>query len=341
MHFRNGKMDEGFRYAKFGIARKDPRCMFILANHYACQKPLIQPALGLCVRWLGQSADAGDREAMLALGLLYCGTEVDTLVNATRGMLWIRRSAEVGNTDAMLVLAHAYATGTGVEASFVRERYWLNQAALRGVGNGALYDVASEPILALFEYIDLRPTRYVEEIDSRSGVVVNSYYEGPSAFEMIGSTLTATYAAAHVPRQEVINSCEHIMDKDGHAIYAATISSRLTTEIQLSKGEELKFSTTGWIEAGTHAGTRDPDGRYARDGAGAYLSRTFGGNFDSYNHTTDCRHASFIGGVLGSTWACLGKRSTYIAPADGLMILGVNDKDYVGNRGYFDVEIVK
>lgn len=337
--FRTGRTEEGMAYVNEGVARGSARCMFILANHYACTKPLFQPELGLCVEWMTKAAEQGEPEAMLALGMLYMGTDVDTLHNLRRGALWIRKAAETGNTEAMQLLAGQYARGYGVEEDLVLERYWLNQAAIRGVGDGAPYDVEAEPMVALFDHIDLSPTRYVREFD-QYGNQVNSYYEGPSVFEAIGGTLASTFQATHSERRSEIDAMRSVMEKDGHTIYAATLTTALETPIKLQAGDGAKISASGWIEAGTYAGTRDPNGARASGGAGGYIGSLIGGDFAAYNRSKDCPHASLIGGVEGTQWACLGSRASYTAPSSGTFILAVNDVDTKGNRGYFDVEVV-
>ena len=90
-------------------------------------------------------ATAGDAEAALKLGLLYCkGTGVPQ--NLTEGIKWIEKAADQGNASAENDVAIAYFKGQGVTQDYPEAVIWFIRAANQGNVNaqrtlGAIYSV--------------------------------------------------------------------------------------------------------------------------------------------------------------------------------------------------------
>lgn len=334
--FKNKEYDLAVKNVNRGIEKGSTRAMFIYANHFACKKPMTVTDWVESIRLLKEASLRGNTDAMMALGLVYLKCEIDSIVNERLGMTYIENAAKAGNTEAMQILCNEYAEGKILNQNMVLFRYWQNQLYFRGIGNGPLYDVKSEPLTDLFYNIDLSPTRFVKEYDGQ-GNFLRSYYEGPSAFEIIGGTFANTYANTHRQRQDIINGIEPVMEKEGSKVYAITISSAIKTNLYLMQGDQLKFNATGWVECGTWAGTRNPNGH-------RYQASIFDAAFNdvnTYNIATNCIHGSLIARTGSSEWSYIGKKRIFNVQENGTLTIAANDSDPVGNKGYFDVEVIR
>lgn len=80
------------------------------------------------VRWLQQSAENGNTEAMIVLGRL-SRTGVGILQNFGQSAKWIETAAARGNPEGMLELGRLYRDGIGVEKDPVRAYVWFNRAS--------------------------------------------------------------------------------------------------------------------------------------------------------------------------------------------------------------------
>ena len=73
------------------------------------------------------SADAGDAEAMLNLGVMYeNGRGVPK--DEAEAVRWYRKSADAGDTKAMLNLGRAYENGQGVPKDAAEAILWFHKA---------------------------------------------------------------------------------------------------------------------------------------------------------------------------------------------------------------------
>jgi PA-IL-like protein len=101
-----------------------------------------------------------------------------------------------------------------------------------------------------------------------------------------------------------------------------------STGIAVKKGDRIAFRTTGEISFGRSQGqTAGPDGNGSSNGAFPVAAMPVGG---------------LIGKVGNSSPFSIGSNSQPIVmPADGILMLGVNDNEYGDNGGFFSVVVTK
>jgi TPR repeat protein len=79
------------------------------------------------IHWLKRSAQLSDKNGMGKLGV-YLWTNG----KKEEGVLWITKSAKANNDTAQLFLARAYLSGSGIEKSDEKAKYWLEKSVENG-----------------------------------------------------------------------------------------------------------------------------------------------------------------------------------------------------------------
>ncbi len=96
-----------------------------------------------------------------------------------------------------------------------------------------------------------------------------------------------------------------------------------STTLNLRKGDEITFSSSGQIRLGAFAGYGTPNGI---DG------------FTGYNRIEGFRHGSLLGRIGNGNWFFIGESKSIIADREGQLQLMVNDDAISDNTGSFVVE---
>lgn len=78
-----------------------------------------------------KSADSGNAEAQLALGLIY-ETGMGVKADAKEAFSWYQKSAKQGYDMGQLALGDCYRRGVGVEVNKEEAKKWLQKAADQG-----------------------------------------------------------------------------------------------------------------------------------------------------------------------------------------------------------------
>jgi hypothetical protein len=82
-------------------------------------------------KWYSKSADQGDAYAQLGLGYMYYEGK-GVVLDRAEAAKWYRRSAEQGDADAQLMLGHMYYQGTGVDTDKTEAAKWYRKSADQG-----------------------------------------------------------------------------------------------------------------------------------------------------------------------------------------------------------------
>jgi TPR repeat protein len=78
-----------------------------------------------------RAAEAGDRNAQVALGWIYSsGKEIP--VDKAKAARWYRLAAEKGNLNAQVALGWMYYEGRGIERNLEESALWYGKAAAQG-----------------------------------------------------------------------------------------------------------------------------------------------------------------------------------------------------------------
>ena len=89
-------------------------------------------------KWLRLSAEQGNAEAQVTLGLMHLGESGETedclgeTENHKEAVKWFRLSAEQKNADAQCWLGHMYLEGMGVTEDYAEAIKWWKLAAEQG-----------------------------------------------------------------------------------------------------------------------------------------------------------------------------------------------------------------
>lgn len=271
-----------------------------------------------------KAAKAGNTQGMVHAGayLLY---GVDGKTDVPQGVNWITKAAEREDPMAMSLLGMLYQTGQGVEQHLVKARYWLAQGEAKGskFGNKKPKHQAEYLIDAWYN-MDWSPDYWL--VEDRFG---NQRIETTTAnpIERGLSSLLDVWINSRKQKQQTINAIELIGRQDKKRVYAATITSKLKTDLYLKKGQEVRLQALGDITLGMLAGTRSAEGiddDYLR----------------TYSLAPELPHGAFICRIgSGNPWMLAGKKHAFTVTEDGILEIAVNDADWVNNEGYFDVKI--
>jgi TPR repeat protein len=276
------------------------------------------------VRWLTKAAEGGDRDAMLSLGMLRLEGSLAGGVDTQQGFAWVRQAAEQGQPVAMRLLGGMYAEGAIVAHDPVRSRYWLNQAAGRGEGAGAAQTQQIHPLAAMLDNV-VWVEEYQVTNDGRGSTGEVRYVGTDYAASFIQTVLEAYGASRSAPMQEQLNGLVPIRKAGGVDIYAATVASHFRSQLRLPAGGTVVATASGEVQAGfVH---RCGPGGHADPYVQAY----------NYPDAGDILHAALMYRIGEGPWSLLGPGVSFQVPADGLLELAVNDRDYTNNKGYFDV----
>lgn len=109
------------------------------AMHSLARLHLEEKADSLALFWFRGAADAGERDAMVDLGLMYDqgrGTPRDP----AEAVRLYGRAAQAGSTRGMVALGQSYANGVGVARDYRQARAWNLRAACQGSAD-AMYNL--------------------------------------------------------------------------------------------------------------------------------------------------------------------------------------------------------
>ncbi|MFM9836988.1 MAG: tetratricopeptide repeat protein [Cyclobacteriaceae bacterium] len=269
------------------------------------------------------AADRGSREAMLSLGALYYDGSATGLKDDKLAFYWIKKSAEEGEPNAMLLLGKIYYEGSGTSQNLIKARYWINQAALHGIGGGNETPVQENIMATALKYGDFSNTytRYTYS-DGYEEVVDN----GPDIVGGIMGGLTSGWLASYQNQQQIIDGVEFIQKQRNKAIYGGTITTTFNTPIDLKRGQRIKITSSGKVVLGMFAGACGPNGLGTRQ-------------FDNYSISPRINHGAVMGKINQNPWFKIGTDIEITSGEDGTFALGINDVDYSNNRGYYDIKI--
>lgn len=100
-----------------------------------CSLPLsgeASPLSGASYTELSRKAAAGDREAMVELGMRYDYGQKGAPRDLGKAILWYRKAAVAGDPSAMMLLSQRYEIGRGVPLDDRKSLRWLLKAARKG-----------------------------------------------------------------------------------------------------------------------------------------------------------------------------------------------------------------
>jgi TPR repeat protein len=315
--------DEAIRWATKAAGLGHTGAMLFLAKIFFDGNKGKSQNVNTALQWFTKAANENDREAMLVLGLLYLDGNLAGEVDEKKAFYWIRRAAETGHSHAMNILGGLYSAGKLTDANLVKARYWLNKAKQLGVGEGAGQSGITHPLVAILEHTTF-DTHIIEVTE-----YANGYREerdlGIDYFgDFLDGMLDAYIASRIGPMQEQINGVEFIQTINNVNIYAGTVASRFTSNIQIKKGCEISVKAYGEIQAGfvTFCG---PNGH-----SDPYI-QSF-----SYSDAGHLLHAALIYKIGNGKWDLLGSSVKFIPEQTGILQIAINDRDYSNNKGYFD-----
>jgi len=126
----NGQTAEGLALLHQAADLGDTKAMIALGDYAATDTRGHLPDEGQAFQWYRKSADAGDRDGMLHLGVAY-DTGSGVRANDEQAVLWYRRAADKGNASAAFNLGEHYENGKGVPKD-MPEACTLYQRAAKG-----------------------------------------------------------------------------------------------------------------------------------------------------------------------------------------------------------------
>jgi Sel1 repeat len=110
----------GIKALKHFVARAS-----VMVNHIMLNMPNN-------IEWLQKSAEKGNMDAQLKLGLIYIKGEVIPQ-NYKKAHEWLEKPAEQGNSSAQFNLGVMYQEGQGIPQDYAKAIYWFQKSAEQGV----------------------------------------------------------------------------------------------------------------------------------------------------------------------------------------------------------------
>ncbi|MCG2618129.1 sel1 repeat family protein [Terrimonas sp. NA20] len=315
---------EGLAMAKKAAGLKNTTAMVSYAN-LLMKEDVNDLRRKEAIQLLTQAGDYGDREAMFVLGLLhYNAAPADKKTAAT----WIERAAIQGHPQAMHLAGNFYGAGEGVEKNSTKSRYWLNQAKSHGVGKGSKGGeaVRESPFLILLQgALNYEPSTYEIVRNQYGNVVSEGYIDNQPMNYMLGG-LGELFRHSQSQKQEIINDIQEIKNDSVSQVLGGIIMSGVKIPDILA-GQMINVSAGGSIGLGTIAG----------------IVNTYGTNdqlLRSFSFDPQLNHGAVIMQFNDSPFQMVGPGFTgWKAPAAGTLLIGVNDRQYQNNTGYFDLRI--
>lgn len=311
------------RYAQKAADLKDPEGINFVASLLMRGKEGIAKNPTKAIELYKSAAALNDPVAMTKLAFIYLGGIKDVLPEDEKtSYFWAKKGAEAGGGQAMALLSNMFEEGKVVGKSVIKARFWANQAYLSGVGqrDNSAEKLREAEMSNMINSIDFRDQYSVYQSSDGQLYEVN---EGP---DLLGGLMSSVFEGAMARRlnpQQIINGVEYMYTKAGKKIYGGTLTSAITSDIQLKKGQQVKVSSFGTVNLGQFAGLGSPDGIYG---------------FQGYSIIQSIPHAAIIGGI-NKNWILFGSSIIYTATEDGALQLAINDTDYSNNKGYFDCVI--
>lgn len=299
-----------------------------LANVYLADKATF--ALG--VKLKREAASQGNRDAMFELGLMYLYDKNLEIRNSREGIELIKKSAELGQAQSMNLLGILYSDGKLMAGDKFLSRYWINQAATKGVGQ-ALNETlgnATNGIVDFFSGVmSYKPSSYYEVVDQYNNVLKSGYADDGVFSHIVWGGLTNMFAQSRKQRQEIIDDIRLIYSRNNISTYGGIISSKVRLPFRMKTNYLVDIYASGKVSLGSVAGIVGPEGLQSD-----YMFK--GSSLDS-----NINHGAVIMGGEGSyTWNYVGKSSNGIfTKTENNILLAVNDADYINNSGYFDIKV--
>ena len=314
-------LNRSFDLATKAANKNCPGAMFYLANLYFHGMGDIPPNIPLSIKWFQQAAEYGDLEGMYAMAVIYTDGDLPGIVkNERTAFSWAKKAAELGQSQAMKMLSKFYEEGNVVGKNIIKSRYWFNQCVLRGEENRQNANTNTVDLLNIWRYADFSPTYYYTD----------SYgnYLGDGDPDLFGGLLTGflgSYFESRMRTQPMINGLEFIQNKNEKRIYGGTITSQFTSGLELRKGQIISIKAYGTVTLGWMLSNIPADG----------IDNPF---YAIYSILPTLPHGAVMAG-MNNNWQFIGKSGVFMAPADGMLSLAINDADYSNNQGYFDIVI--
>ncbi|WP_276483098.1 tetratricopeptide repeat protein [Paraflavitalea pollutisoli] len=314
---------KAMQYAKKAADMNYPDALNFMAGVYLRGKEGVPKNPTKALELLKQAAGLGDQTAMTTIAYLYLGGVNDAIPKDDKtSFFWAKKAAESGGAEAMALLGNMYEEGKVIEKNTIKARFWTNQAYNNGVGqrDNNAERIREQEMSNIISGIDFSDHYSLYRTSDGDIVGVN---EGSDPLGSLFASTIGTALSRRMSQQKVINGLEYIYTKGGKKIYGGTLTSTLTTDITLKKGQQVKVNSYGTVNLGTFAGVSTPNGIYG---------------FQSYSLIQSIPHAAIIGGV-NKKWVFFGTENIYTASEDGALQIAINDADYSNNAGYFDCVI--
>lgn len=275
-------------------------------------------------KWLSKAANRGSINAMFTYGVYQLSDE-HLGENFAAAHKYLLQAAKLEHGGAMKMLGRIYQDGLGTNKNTVKARFWVNEAELYG-----------EQISKTDPRFENYAMNILNNMDWNSALFGNTLYgtdqygrevEVNTGSDMMGQVLGGVFSSwmsSRVPDPNATNSYEFIMKKGSSRIYAATINSYKSTEIEVKRGEKIDFIVSGSVQVGMFAGVTSPRGI---------------GGYRSYNVAGEHPHGSFIARVGDGDWQYISAMGSIEADREGKLQIALNDRDNSNNRGGFDVRI--
>jgi len=317
-------------YATKAANLKNTAAMVLIGNIYLNGRSGVPKNVVKAIASFKDAANLGDTDGMTILAYLNMyGTVSELPKDEKAAYYWAKKSAEAGGAKCMALLANMYHEGTAIEKNVIKYRFWANQAYLNGAGekDNTAEKANSKEQSDTWNGMDLsdRVTVYTNTYTGQTW----SQNNGPDYIgEAIKSGL-GRWQENRMNQQAVINGLEFIYDAAGKKIYGGTLTSKLTSEIYLKKGQTIKVSAYGTVKLGDSLFGLGGDLMGSPDGVAGY---------QNYCVDPSIPHGAIMVG-MNNKWTFIGKENTYTAVNDGPLQIAINDADYTNNKGYFDVVI--
>lgn len=343
LYFQNSNPDEilsGISILEKSSKEGHLPSMVDLGAFYLNNRKNQEDYLGKAIEMLTMAASKGSSDGQFLLGTIYLSDNISLkLKDPVKGLNWIKKAAELGHPSSMHILGLAYQEGNHIEKNTIKSRYWINKAFLNGVGSGNKNLTTDNPFFNFIQELDFSPRREVTVIDASTGNEIQRYSEGPTGVELFGEAWIKAQQKSRVQTQEIVDGLEFIQEKDGVDIYAGVVSSQTLTGLSVEKNQKIEFIAYGKIQFGNLAGTRYPTGEKTSTVTDGLVNDIVRDDFASYNIARGIRHGAFIARIGEGDWMFIGSRRAIFASQDGPLTIAVNDRDYEGNKGYYDIEV--
>lgn len=277
-----------------------------------------------------EAAASGNRDAIFDLALVYLFGKNKSLLNPETGIDLLKKAAQHGQSQAMNLLGAVYLEGKLIPQDNFLGRFWLNQAKAKGVGEGL--KEKARPANPMMDFLSgvltYRPSYYYEVINRYGNVISSGYADNSPLDYILWGGVANVLVQSRQQRQEFIDDIRPIYTRGNITTYGGLLTSAVKLPFRMKPGMIVDTYAEGSVSLGTFAGRVDADGM------------KFSENFRMFSRVPDLPHGSVLMGAENGNWRFAGKCSTgNYTTSDVNLLLGVNDRDYKNNLGYFDIRV--